>query len=51
MTNKELVKINATNHGLEVSEINNTLQWTLPNGKTCIQWFDEDGNWIKTKWV
>lgn len=51
MTDKEMTKNNAIKHGLEVSEIGMTLQWTMPTGKTCIQWFDENGNWIKSEWV
>lgn len=50
MTTKERVKMNMTNKGLEVSEIGSTLQWTMLNGKTCIQWFDENDNWVKSEW-
>lgn len=52
MTDKERVRLNATANGLEVSEIGYTLQWTMKNGKTCIQWFDEDGKFTgKVEWV
>ena len=50
MTMKERVIANATNKGLEVSETGATLQWTMANGKTCIQWFDKNGEWVKTEW-
>ena len=50
MTEKEKVKASAILHGLEVSEIGYTLQWTMANGQTCIQWFDEEGNHVKTEW-
>lgn len=50
MTDKERTKIGMTKKGLEVSEIGATLQWTMKNGQTCIQWFDENGDWIKTEW-
>lgn len=50
MTDKERTKIGMTKKGLEVSEIGTTLQWTMKNGQTCIQWFDENGDWIKTEW-
>lgn len=50
MTDKERTKIGMTKKGLEVSEIEATLQWTMKNGQTCIQWFDENGDWIKTEW-
>lgn len=51
MTDKEIVKNGATKNGLEVSEIGNTLQWTMKNGQTCITWFDEKGNYTgKREW-
>lgn len=51
MTDKERVKANAIKNGLEVSEVGCTLQWTMKNGKTCIQWFDENGKHTgKVEW-
>ena len=51
MTDKERIKRGATEKGMEVSEIGNTLQWTMTNGKTCVHYFDENGRWIKTQWL
>ena len=51
MTEKENAKAKVTQHGFEVTEIGCTLQWTMANGKTCIQWFDENGNYVKTEWA
>ena len=51
MTEKERIKVGATNKGLEVSEIGNTLQWTMANGQTCIFWFTDEGEWVKSEWV
>ena len=49
MTEKEMNSIIATKDGMEVSEIGNTLQWTTKDGRTCIQYFTENGEWIKTE--
>lgn len=51
LTEMERYKINAENHGLEVNVIGNTLQWTMPTGQTCIQWFTPEGEWVCTQWV
>ena len=51
MTEKENAKAKVAQHGFEVTEIGCTLQWTMANGKTCIQWFDENGNYVKTEWA
>lgn len=48
-TDKERTKRQVSAHGFEVSEIGVTLQWTMTNGKTCVQWFDENGAWVKTE--
>lgn len=50
MTAKEIVKKGMTNKGFEVSEIGNTLQWTMASGQTCIMWFDANGDHVKTEW-
>lgn len=50
MTDRERTFTTATNRGLEVSVIGTTLQWTMANGRTCIQWFDDNGKWLKTEW-
>ena len=50
MTDKERFKSNIINNGLEVSEVDNTLQWTNPNW-TCIAYFDENGKFVKMERV
>ena len=49
MTDMERAKRGAEKHGLEVSVIGHTLQWVTPNAKVVIQYFDKNGNWIKTQ--
>lgn len=49
MTEKEMNSILLTIKGMKVSEIGNTLQWTTEDGRTCIQYFTEDGEWIKNE--
>lgn len=51
MNMKEEIKNGRINKGLEVAEIGNTLQWTMTNGQTCIQWFDDNGQWVRSEWV
>jgi hypothetical protein len=51
LTEMERYRIAAENRGLEVSTIGNTLQWTMPTGQTCIQWFTPEGEWVRTQWV
>lgn len=51
MTDREITLRGAKNRGLEVSEIGNTLQWTMASGQTCIQYFTTEGEWIRTEWV
>lgn len=51
MTDREKVLNGAKNRGFEVTEIGCTLQWTMASGKTCIQYFAENGSWVKTEWI
>lgn len=48
-TDKEMTKYYMTKAGFEVSEIGSTLQWTVASGKTMINWFDKDGNKVKSE--
>lgn len=51
MTDREMCLANVTKRGFEVSEIGNTLQWTMANGKTCVMFYTENGEWIRTEWI
>lgn len=49
MNMKNFLKESAINNGMEVVETPTTLQWVMRNGQTCIHYFTENGEWLRSE--